>query len=60
MELKAYQQQTLDTLEPYLEALKGARQQADKAAAYLASEEVPDDLKEQANAVFRTAPITAG
>ena len=30
MELKDYQQQTLDTLDRYLEALKEARQQADQ------------------------------
>ncbi len=48
MELKDYQQQALDTLDRYLEALKAARQQADKAAAYLASDDVPDFLIEQA------------
>lgn len=48
MELKDYQQQALGTLDRYLEALKAARQQADKAAAYLASDDVPDFLIEQA------------
>ncbi|MDE0687538.1 MAG: DEAD/DEAH box helicase family protein [Candidatus Poribacteria bacterium] len=48
MELKDYQQQALDTLDRYLEALKEARQQADKTAAYLASDEIPDFLMEQA------------
>ena len=48
MELKDYQQQALDTLDRYLEALKGARQQADKASVYLASDDVPDFLIEQA------------
>ena len=33
MELKDYQQQALGTLDRYLEALKEANQQADKAAA---------------------------
>ena len=42
MELKSYQQQGLDTLNRYLEALKEARQQADKTAAYLSSDEAPD------------------
>lgn len=48
MELKDYQQQALDTLDRYLEALKEARQHADKTAAYLASDEIPDFLMEQA------------
>lgn len=48
MELKDYQQQTLDTLDRYLEGLKAARQQADKASVYLASDDVPDFLIEQA------------
>ena len=38
MELKDYQQQALDTLDRYLEALKEAHQQADKTTAYLASD----------------------
>ena len=48
MELKDYQQSALDTLDRYLEALKEARQQADKATAYLASNGIPDFLIEQA------------
>ena len=48
MELKDYQQSALDTLDRYLEALKEARQQADKAATYLASNGIPDFLIEQA------------
>ena len=48
MELKDYQQQALDTLDRYLEALKEARQQADEAATYLASDGIPDFLMEQA------------
>ncbi len=48
MELKDYQQQALDTLDRYVEALKEARQQADKATAYLASNGIPDFLIEQA------------
>lgn len=48
MELKDYQQSALDTLDRYLEALKEARQQADEAATYLASDGIPDFLMEQA------------
>ena len=48
MELKDYQQQALDTLDRYLEALKEAQQQADKTTAYLASDGIPDFLIEQA------------
>ena len=48
MELKDYQQQALNTLNRYLGALKEARQQADKATAYLASDGIPDFLVEQA------------
>lgn len=55
MELKDYQQQALDTLDRYLEALKEARQQADKAAAYLASDGIPDFLIEQAENLARQA-----
>lgn len=55
MELKDYQQQALDTLDRYLEALKEARQQADKAAAYLSSDEVPDFLIEQAENLAKQA-----
>ncbi len=47
MELKDYQQQALDALDRYLEALKEARQHADKTAAYLASDGIPDFLIEQ-------------
>lgn len=55
MELKDYQQQTLDTLDRYLEALKAARQQADSAAAYLASDGIPDFLIEQAADLVKQA-----
>lgn len=55
MELKDYQQQALDTLDRYLEALKEARQQADKTAAYLASDGIPDFLIEQAENLARQA-----
>ena len=55
MELKDYQQQTLDTFNRYLEALKEARQQADKATAYLSSNEVPDFLMEQAENLAKQA-----
>ena len=34
MELKDYQQQALDTLDRYLEALKAARQQAEELSAF--------------------------
>ena len=47
MEFKDYQQQALDTLDCYLQALKEVRQQADKAAAYLTSNDVPNFLIEQ-------------
>ena len=47
MELKDYQQQALRTLDRYLQALEEARQQADKASAYLASDGIPDFLIEQ-------------
>ncbi|MDE0014534.1 MAG: DEAD/DEAH box helicase family protein [Candidatus Poribacteria bacterium] len=55
MELKDYQQQTLDTLDRYLEALKEARQQADKTTAYLASDDIPDFLIEQAENLAKQA-----
>ena len=55
MELKDYQQQALDTLDRYLEALKEAHQQADKATAYLASDGIPDFLIEQAENLARQA-----
>ena len=55
MELKDYQQQALDTLDRYLEALKETRQQADKATAYLASNSIPDFLIEQAENFARQA-----
>ena len=48
MELKDYQQQALDALDRYLDAIKEARRQADKAAAYLTSDGIPDFLIEQA------------
>lgn len=47
MELKDYQQQALDTLDRYLQALKEACQQADKVAAYLTLNDVPNFLIEQ-------------
>ena len=55
MELKDYQQQALDTLDRYLEALKEARQQTDKTMAYLASDGIPDFLMEQAEDLARQA-----
>ena len=55
MELKDYQQQALDTLDRYLEALKKARQQSDKTAAYLASDGIPDFLIEQAENLAKQA-----
>ena len=55
MEFKDYQQQALNTLDRYLEALKEARQQADKATAYLASDGIPDFLMEQAENLARQA-----
>ena len=55
MELKDYQQQALDALDRYLEALKEAHQQADKATAYLASDGIPDFLIEQAENLARQA-----
>ena len=55
MELKDYQQQALDTLDRYLEALKEAHQQADKATAYLASDGIPDFLIEQSENLARQA-----
>ena len=48
MELKDYQQQALDTLDRYLEALKEARQKAEALAVLLASEELSDTLGETA------------
>ena len=53
MELKDYQQQALDTLDRYLEALKEARQKADEWAALLSSKEISDTLGETALAVTR-------
>ena len=55
MELKDYQQQALDTLDRYLEALKEAHRQADKAAEYLASDGIPDFLIEQAENLAKQA-----
>ena len=48
MELKDYQQQSLETLERYLEALKDARQKAEELRAALASPELPSVFQEQA------------
>ena len=48
MELKDYQQQSLETLERYLEALKDARQKAEELRAALASSELPSVLQEEA------------
>ncbi|RKU10052.1 restriction endonuclease subunit R [Candidatus Poribacteria bacterium] len=45
MELKDYQQEALDTLDRYLEALKEAHLQLDKVTEILSSDEVPDSLK---------------
>ena len=45
MELKDYQQQALETLDRYLEALKEAHLQLDKVAKILSSDEVPDSLR---------------
>jgi type III restriction enzyme len=53
MELKDYQQQALDTLNRYLEALKEARQKADALTALLSSEEFSDTLGETALTVTR-------
>ena len=46
MDLKAYQQQALETLERYLEALKEARQKADELSA-LNLDEIPEVAREQ-------------
>ena len=53
MELKDYQQQALDTLDRYLEALKEARQKADEWADLLSSKEISETLGETALAVTR-------
>ena len=53
MELKDYQQQALETLDRYLEALKEARQQA-KELATVDLSELPPVLREQ-SAAFATA-----
>ena len=45
MELKEYQQQALETLDRYLEALKEAHLQLDKVAKILSPDEVPDSLR---------------
>ena len=45
MELKEYQQQALETLDRYLEALKEAHLQLEKVAKILSSDEVPDSLR---------------
>ena len=46
MDLKAYQQQALETLERYLEALKDARKKADELSA-LNIDELPAVAREQ-------------
>ncbi len=54
MELKNYQQQALETLERYLEALKGARQQARELAA-LDPSTLPSALREHSAALASAA-----
>ena len=54
MELKDYQQQALDTLDRYLEALKEARQKADEFSA-INIDELPPVLREQSVALARAA-----
>ena len=54
MELKDYQQQALDTLDRYLEALKEARQKADEFSA-LNIDDLPAVLREQSAALARAA-----
>ena len=54
MELKDYQQQTLDTFNRYLEALKEARRQADEFST-LNIDELPAVLREQSAALARAA-----
>ena len=54
MELKDYQQQTLNTFDRYLEALKEARRQADEFST-LNIDELPPVLREQSAALARAA-----
>ncbi len=54
MELKDYQQQALDTLDRYLEALKEARQKADEFSV-LNIDDLPAVLREQSAALARAA-----
>ena len=54
MELKDYQQQTLDTFDRYLEALKEARQRVDEFSN-LNIDELPPVLREQSAALARAA-----
>ena len=54
MELKDYQQQALDTLDRYLEALKEARQKVDEFSA-INIDELPPVLREQSVALARAA-----
>ena len=54
MELKDYQQQTLDTFDRYLEALKAARRQADEFSN-VNIDELPPVLREQSAALARAA-----
>ena len=54
MELKDYQQQALNTLDRYLEALKAARQKADEFSA-LNIDDLPAVLREQSAALARAA-----
>lgn len=54
MELKDYQQQTLDTFNRYLEALKEARRQADEFST-LNIDELPPIVREQSAALARAA-----
>ena len=54
MELKDYQQQALDTLDRYLEALKEARRQADEFSTFNI-DDLPPVLREQSAALARAA-----
>ncbi len=54
MELKDYQQQALDTLDRYLEALKKARRQADEFST-LNIDQLPSVLREQSAILARAA-----
>ena len=54
MELKDYQQQTLNTFDRYLEALKEARRQVDEFST-LNIDELPPVLREQSAALARAA-----